>query len=161
MIQFLKRHAGLIGLILVAAVVMVGVAWVDREWSAILRAHKWQALVDFMGQTLFEGDPPGANDPVVIYIVWVIVVYFLIACVRLEENRGMAASNRLYADVGPLSAAYIWCMDSSGSWVGPDRVWCWGMIFRSPNGMNSARIIFPKASTADLFPAVIRPRRLS
>ena len=59
----LRRNLGLLVLILSAALVMGLVPLVDAQWTMTLAQHKWPAAVDFLSRSLFEGDLPGANDP--------------------------------------------------------------------------------------------------
>lgn len=73
----LGRRIGLISLILVTAAIMFGLAPVDRQWTMVLHEHENRALVEFMGRTVFEGDTPGANDPIILYLLCAAVAYYL------------------------------------------------------------------------------------
>ena len=74
--HYRRLPIGLLGLILMTVLIMTGVVFVDRDWTLFLSHHKLPRLMEFMGQTLFEGEPPGANDPIVIYLLLVVVYYF-------------------------------------------------------------------------------------
>ncbi len=49
---------------------------VDYDWTIRLSEHRWPALVDFMGRTVFEAQPVGGGDAVVLYLLAVIAVYY-------------------------------------------------------------------------------------
>lgn len=77
MIAMLRRKIGLLTLIVVTIAVMSALATLDRQWTLAFHEHKNRVLVDIMGRTLFEGDAPGANDPIILYLLGVIIAYYL------------------------------------------------------------------------------------
>lgn len=77
MMGLLRRRIGLTALIIVTAALMFGSATVDREWTLILHAYDNPAFTEFMGRTLFEGDAPGANDAIIVYLLCAAVFYYL------------------------------------------------------------------------------------
>lgn len=73
----IKRHKGLFIIILLAAALMAGVAAVDRQWTIGLHEHKWPVLERWMNRSVFEGDAIGLNDPVIFFLMGVIMMYYL------------------------------------------------------------------------------------
>ncbi|PLX44183.1 MAG: hypothetical protein C0609_06250 [Deltaproteobacteria bacterium] len=49
----------------------------DIEITNYLRAHSIVGFREFMAQTIFEGDPPGGGDPVVIFIIISLLLYII------------------------------------------------------------------------------------
>ena len=70
-----KLQTGLLGVGFAVAVFSVQEA--DRIWSFWIFEHRWPALVDFMGRTVFEGQAFGGGDPVVLYLLTVLVAYYI------------------------------------------------------------------------------------
>lgn len=64
-----------IGLVIGSALIMTVSALADLEVTEALGRHAWQGFIDFMGRTLFEGEAPGANDPLVLLLLSALVVY--------------------------------------------------------------------------------------
>lgn len=64
-----------IGLVIVSVLIMTLSALVDLKATEALGRHAWQGFIDFMGRTLFEGEAPGANDPLVLLLLGALVIY--------------------------------------------------------------------------------------
>jgi membrane-associated phospholipid phosphatase len=74
--QRLKGNAGLIALISIGLLVMAGAAIVDKEWTIALSHHRLPQLVAFMEDSIFEGEPLGANDIVIFLLLTAVVAYY-------------------------------------------------------------------------------------
>jgi membrane-associated phospholipid phosphatase len=72
-----KWLPGLMILFTLSLIVMSLATLYDRTVTAFLAEHEWQALSVTMGRTIFEGDLPGANDPLVILLIASLVVYVM------------------------------------------------------------------------------------
>ena len=68
-------QAGLMGVGF--AVSITAVQGSDKAWSFWMHEHRWPALVDFMGRTIFEGQALGGGDPVVLYLLAALIGYYL------------------------------------------------------------------------------------
>lgn len=64
-----------IGLVIGSALIMTLSAQVDLKVTETLGRHAWQGFIDFMGRTLFEGEAPGANDPLALLLLGALAVY--------------------------------------------------------------------------------------
>lgn len=49
----------------------------DQNVTAFLAKHRWPAFTTIMGRTVFEGELPGANDPLILLLLAAIIVYTL------------------------------------------------------------------------------------
>lgn len=74
--RHLNKHKGLLLIIVLAAVSMAGIVAVDEQWTTSLQAHKWPLLEQWMNSSIFDGKALGANDPVVFYLLGVILMYY-------------------------------------------------------------------------------------
>jgi len=74
--QCLKGNAGFITLIGIALLVMAGVTIVDKEWTIALSHHRLPQLVAFMEDSIFEGEPLGANDIVIFLLLAAVMAYY-------------------------------------------------------------------------------------
>ena len=72
-----NQHRFLIGLVIFFAILLAGASLVDREVTAALHRHQWKVFAEIMGRTLFEGQRPGANDPLVFLLLAALMTYLL------------------------------------------------------------------------------------
>jgi membrane-associated phospholipid phosphatase len=49
----------------------------DQQVTAFLAEHRWSAFTKIMGRTIFDGELPGANDPLILVLLAAILVYTL------------------------------------------------------------------------------------
>ncbi len=56
--------------------VMTAVVFIDYRWTLWLGNHPWPAMADIMGRTLFEGQRPGGPDPVILYLLAAVMLYY-------------------------------------------------------------------------------------
>jgi len=49
----------------------------DYAWTLFLREHRWRALKDILGRSLFEGEGLGGGDPVVFFLIGMTLLYYL------------------------------------------------------------------------------------
>jgi PAP2 superfamily protein len=65
---------------------LLGLAWllgmfllvpVDYDWTLVLRQHRIVWLDRWMAQSLFEGEPMGGGDPVILILLFVTGAYYL------------------------------------------------------------------------------------
>lgn len=72
-----KQHRGLVLLLLGAVVALAGATVVDYPLTKWCGQHNWPAFSDFMSRSLFEGEPPGGGDPVILFLVGMVCAYAL------------------------------------------------------------------------------------
>jgi membrane-associated phospholipid phosphatase len=77
MIERLKNNSGLIALIGMALVVMAGATLVDQEWTVGLIRHRSPRLEAIMENSIFEGQPLGANDLVMVLLLGAVAAYYV------------------------------------------------------------------------------------
>jgi PAP2 superfamily protein len=68
------------GLILLGSTWLLGMLClipVDHAWTIWIRRHRIRWLDGWMDQTLFEGEPLGGGDPVVLFLILVVWIYYL------------------------------------------------------------------------------------
>jgi membrane-associated PAP2 superfamily phosphatase len=56
---------------------MLGLIPVDEAWTLWIRQHRIRWLDRWMDQTLFEGEPLGGGDPVVLFLLIAAVLYYM------------------------------------------------------------------------------------
>ncbi len=56
---------------------MTGAAMVDRPWTAAIHDHRWTPLERLMGDSIFEGEALGVNDPLILLLIGVMAIYYL------------------------------------------------------------------------------------
>ena len=57
------------------ASLMLGVIFVDYEWTLYLIENRWAGFAEVMRRTIFEGDALGASDPAIFYILLAFALY--------------------------------------------------------------------------------------
>ena len=75
--RMLNRQWGLITLSVATVITMSAAAWVDRDWTMAIGSMQWPWFEAIMGRSLFEGDRPGANDPVILLLLAATFVYYM------------------------------------------------------------------------------------
>lgn len=73
--QAKPRLLGILILVGVFGSLMIGVIFVDYEWTLYLVENRWKGFAKVMARTLFEGNAPGASDPAIVYILLVLGLY--------------------------------------------------------------------------------------
>jgi membrane-associated phospholipid phosphatase len=69
---------------------LLAAATVDWEWTMFLHERIPGAFGEIMGRSAFEGELPGAGDPVVVYLITAVFVY--IAALRAAPDSPLAAA---------------------------------------------------------------------
>ena len=77
MSRLLNQKWGLTTLAVVTVITMSAAAWIDRSWTIAFGNMRWPWLEAVMGRSLFEGDLPGANDPVIALLLAATFVYYM------------------------------------------------------------------------------------
>lgn len=76
MISGFKHCGGLFLQVSIALVVMAAAASVDMEWTVALSRYEAPKLIAFMGDSIFEGESPGANDLVLFFLLGAAAIYY-------------------------------------------------------------------------------------
>ncbi len=61
----------------VSTIVMTTATLFDQTVTAYLKAHQIEQFTEMMGRSLFEGELPGANDPLVLLLLISLTIYWL------------------------------------------------------------------------------------
>ena len=97
-----RKPSGSLTLLITAGAVLALTTPVDYAWTAFLANHKLDAFAEFMGRSIFEGEMPGGGDPVIMFMVGVVGLYYA----TLKAEAGSRLS-RMRPAVGFLVIASI------------------------------------------------------
>lgn len=66
---------GILLLLGLSSGLMIGVVFVDYDWTLYLMENRWSGFAEIMRRTIFEGGALGGSDPAIIYVLMALAFY--------------------------------------------------------------------------------------